>query len=104
MYEEDQQKYTQQLLQDLNIGQLNEDEQKKALEIISERFQNVILYTTLSALNNEQKKAFSDALDLKPPEKENKLIEVTSLVPNLKDLIDEALEHEYESLKYSMSK
>lgn len=104
MYENEQEKYLKRLLEELNLHTSSAEQQQEALETISERFQNVILYTALGAMNPLQKKEFSAALDLESPARENKIMEITAQVDNLKELIEEALEHEYEALKFAMSK
>lgn len=95
--------YKDKLLGDLNLAALPQEEQDKALDMISGRFQKVIIYTLLRALNAEQKQRFAEML--KHPEAiEENISELSSEVPGLEQQIEQALTHEYEILKLAMNK
>jgi len=95
--------YKDKLMEDFNLANLPEEQQEKAMQMLSERFQRVIIYTLLRALTDEQKKQFAAAL-ANPDDIEDNIADIASEVPGLGQQIEDALTHEYEILKFAMNK
>ncbi len=79
-----------------------EQEQLESLEMISGRFQKVIIYTVLENLTEEQKQKFSEALQNQETVEES-IAELTSEVPGLSEAIEQGLLGEYEALKTALT-
>jgi hypothetical protein len=95
--------YKDKLMEDLNLASLPQGEQDKAMEMIAARFQKVIIYTLLRALNEEQKQRFASMFS-QPGQLEENVAELASEVPGLEQQVEQALTHEYEILKFAMNK
>jgi len=95
--------YINDLLADLQLDKLEDQEKQKVLEMLRDRFSQVIFNTTVRLLPEEFKLRYINAA--KDPDKnEKEIIEITSQVPELVEGIEAALLYEYEALKHSMTK
>jgi hypothetical protein len=96
-----QQNYIDRALLDLNLGQLPEQEQAKALNMLSERFNRVVVVALLKVLSPEQKQRFSEVLE-NPESLDYAVSEIAAEVPGLNEILEQALMTEYQDLKQNM--
>lgn len=95
--------YSEKLLADLGLSELSGEQRQQILESLQQRFNEVIFSATVRILPEQLKKEYIQAA-MDPVQNEQKIIEITSQVPELEEGIEAALLYEYESLKHSMAK
>jgi len=98
-----QQQYSDRLLQELGFADAAEQEKQEALEVIAGRFNDVLITTFIDAVNADQRQRLIKAFE-NPETVGEVLQEVAAEVPGLSEKIEQALEDEYEALKYAMNK
>lgn len=94
-------KYLQQINLDLGIQNFSEEEKLQILEMLSERFGQVVVKTLINNLNEEQKKEFETLLN-SPEKVEEGVVKLSSVIPGLDTQIEQALYTEYEIIKAAM--
>jgi len=95
--------YVENLLKDLHLENLQVKEREDTLNMLKERFDQVIFNTTVRMMDEHQKVEYIKAAQ-EPDKNEKKIMEITSQVPGLSEAIEAALLFEYESLKRAMGK
>lgn len=95
--------YANNLLADLNLSGLKEPKRQEVLDSLTQRLDEVIFNTTVRLLPEELKIPYIEAC-MDPDKNEERIMEITSQVPELAQGLEAALLYEYESLKHSMAK
>ena len=90
------------LLTELKLDKLQDPEREEVIESLRGRFSEVIFNTTVRLLPEDLKKQYITAA-MDPEKNADKIVEITSQVPELAEGIEAALLYEFESLKHSMS-
>jgi hypothetical protein len=96
-------KYISELLTDLNLEELRGQNREDMLEMLRSRFSEVIFNTTVRLLPEQQKAEYINAA-MDPEANADKIVEITSQVPELAEGLEAAMLYEYEALKHSMQK
>ncbi len=99
----DAQGEVKELLADLNLDNLPEQEKQKALVMLSERYQNVVLDTMIMMATPEQKLQIQEALK-DPKTAEEKITRITAEIPGFAEALEDAFLKEHEFLKTVMSR
>jgi uncharacterized protein (DUF1778 family) len=94
--------YIEKLITELSIGNYPPEDQEAMLEDVHNRFEELILSTTLLMLDSEQRTEFEKALDLPEDEMEIRIAEITSEVDGLDKAIEAALERELSAIKQAL--
>ena len=84
---------------EIGVGEMPEADKEEATVELVNHFSNVIMETILTNLNEQQVSEFKAALELESAARDEKIAEITSLVPDLSDKIEEAVQRELEVIK-----
>lgn len=84
---------------EIGVGDMPEADREEATVELVNHFSNVIMETIITSLNETQVEEFKQALTLDPEKRDEKITELTSLVPDLSDKIEEAVQRELEVIK-----
>ena len=98
---DDIKKYQDELLTELTAQSFSESEKAEMTQLLTERFEKVIVYTLLRAMSDEQKKEFESLLENKQGIEEA-VVKLASEIPDLYILLSDALTHEFEVIKKAM--
>lgn len=101
--QEQSENYITELLAGLHLPDLDEKAKQETLDMLRNRFSEVVFNTTVRLLPEELKAKYIKA-SMDPDKNEKEIIEITSQVPELVEGIEAALLYEYESLKHSIAK
>jgi len=101
--DEQSEQYITDLLADLGLDGLPEPAREQMVEMLRQRFSEVIFNTTVRLLPEDLKVEYIKASSGENINAE-KIVEITSQVPELAEGLEAALLFEYESLKHSMGK
>jgi len=96
-----QNKYVQQVLEDLNASTLPEDQQKQIVDMLLGRFNKVIMLALIKCASSLQQARLNTALNT-PGALESKVEEIAAEIPNFHVVVEEALVLEYQTLKAGM--
>ena len=96
-------KYVAQLMADLSLNELEGKEREDTVNMLRERFEEVIFNTTVRVLPESEKVEYLKAVE-SPEQNEQKIVEITSQAPGLAEAIEAALLFEYQSLRHSLAK
>src|SRR5258708_5645319 len=94
--------YANNLLAGLNLSGLKDPKRQEVLDMLTQRLDEVIFNTTVRLLPEEFKVPYIQAC-MDPEKNEEKIMDITSQVPELAESLEAALLYEYEGLKYNMS-
>lgn len=90
------------VLSAIGAENLSEKEKTEIMDQISEHFNKIIIDTAVAELNDEQIKEFHLALDA--VDAEERITEIAARVPGLLAKIEEAVEQEFEALRFAKDK
>lgn len=98
-----QRQYSEELLKDLGFADSSVEEQQQALEVISNRFNDVIIFTLVELIDDKHRKKFIEALN-SPSEIDDQIELIAAEIPGLAEKLEIALAEEYEAIKSAMQK
>ena len=90
--------FAAQVIQDLKLAKAPEEEQQRALSMLQDRFNNVVIETLVSLADTNQKTRLKVALEQNDKVEET-ISDIASSIPSFSDIVEQALLAEYQSIK-----